>query len=434
MVEEKPRIQKVLAHLYDAEGTVRPKEIAESISDTPLNIGKDLHTLKERGLAESEGEGQWKITKAGREWLESGGTKETGRKDEKKETAETVPTQADLFRAEGERIGFGSRKGDIKLDAVVTYVERIANLDNLTSVWNALTEMGVANDVKKRWVKLYAQNLPGKEIPEELKEKLESGLEAEKLKVEAGDIAPKPKRFSVIGDEIMGDPEGDLSFKEAVQYLAQKKGASPADAESLALQLSKQGPEMLTSIVGLITPLLPKGSSEEGTTLIQGLQQRIEQLADDKHKAEMESLRTEIRSGQRPPEADQQILALSQQLETLREEMRDQQLARIQEQNQAMINALNTKIEQLATGLQGKQADSKLGLMSEVVQAAKEELSGVRADIKGMAPTFLGRGSPAKPRTAGEKTSFGAGLEKGIKKAQEAAALEEDLFFKPTPS
>jgi len=27
-------------------------------------------------------------------------------------------------------------------------------------------EMGVANDVKKRWIKLYAQNLPGKEIPE----------------------------------------------------------------------------------------------------------------------------------------------------------------------------------------------------------------------------------------------------------------------------
>jgi len=26
--------------------------------------------------------------------------------------------------------------------------------------------MGVANDVKKRWIKLYAQNLPGKEIPE----------------------------------------------------------------------------------------------------------------------------------------------------------------------------------------------------------------------------------------------------------------------------
>jgi hypothetical protein len=32
--------------------------------------------------------------------------------------------------------------------------------------------MGVANDAKKRWIKLYAQTIPGKEIPEELREKL----------------------------------------------------------------------------------------------------------------------------------------------------------------------------------------------------------------------------------------------------------------------
>ena len=89
MTEEKPRVQKVLAHLYDAEGTVRPKDIAESLSETPLNIGKDLHSLKERGLADTEGEGQWKITDEGRVWLESDGGKETGRKDERKEISET---------------------------------------------------------------------------------------------------------------------------------------------------------------------------------------------------------------------------------------------------------------------------------------------------------------------------------------------------------
>ena len=53
------------------------------------------------------------------------------------------------------------------LDAIIYYIQRTANRDNLTSVWNALTEMGIANDMKKRWVKIYAQNLPGEEIPEE---------------------------------------------------------------------------------------------------------------------------------------------------------------------------------------------------------------------------------------------------------------------------
>ena len=76
MEEEKPRVQKVLEQLYQTEGALRPKEIADKIGVTPLNASKDLHALKERGLAESESEGQWKITAEGREWLESGGGEE----------------------------------------------------------------------------------------------------------------------------------------------------------------------------------------------------------------------------------------------------------------------------------------------------------------------------------------------------------------------
>jgi len=47
-----------------------------------LKLSLKIHALKEWGLAESEGEG--------RERVESGGGKETGKKDERKETAETV--------------------------------------------------------------------------------------------------------------------------------------------------------------------------------------------------------------------------------------------------------------------------------------------------------------------------------------------------------
>ncbi|MBA7711777.1 hypothetical protein ES703_120743 [subsurface metagenome] len=480
MAEEKPRVQKVLAHLYDAEGPARPKEIAESIGDTSLNVGKDLHRLKERGLAESEEEGQWKITAEGREWLESDGGREKGEKGEGKGKGETVPTQADLFRDIGERlrigIGRGGKQEGTPLDAIIYYVQRTADFDNLTSVWNALTEMGVANDVKKRWIKLYAQNLLGKEIPEELKEKLEGGLEAEKVKVETDEVSPKPKRFIVVNNEIMGDPEGDLSFKEALQYVAEKKGASPAEAESLALQLSKQGPEMLasimtmitplitaekkgalsaeaeslvlqlskqgpemiTSIMNLVTPLITKEPPQQDNTMIQALQQRIEQLADDKHKAEMDSLRAEFKSGQRSPEADQQIQNLSQQINELRESLHNQELARIQEQNQALIGGLNTKITQLeqliTAGVQGKQADSKIGLMSETIKGLFEEAKGARQDIKALAPTFLQRSAPPKQRTTSEKAGFSGGLEKGIKKAQAAGALEDELFFGKQPA
>ena len=61
MAEEKPRVQIVLEELSQNEETVRPKAIADKIGGTPLNVGHDLHNLKERGLADTEGEGHWRI-------------------------------------------------------------------------------------------------------------------------------------------------------------------------------------------------------------------------------------------------------------------------------------------------------------------------------------------------------------------------------------
>jgi len=52
---------------------------------SPETVPKDFHTLNERRLAESGGEGQRKTTDWGREWLDGGNPKETGKKDERKE-------------------------------------------------------------------------------------------------------------------------------------------------------------------------------------------------------------------------------------------------------------------------------------------------------------------------------------------------------------
>ena len=80
MSEEKPRVQKVLAYLYDAQDPVRPRDIASTLGESNVNVGKDLHRLKERGLAGSEGEGTWVITLEGREWIEGGAEGEKGEK------------------------------------------------------------------------------------------------------------------------------------------------------------------------------------------------------------------------------------------------------------------------------------------------------------------------------------------------------------------
>jgi len=312
MTEEKPRVQKVLAYLYDAEEQVRPKEVADAIGETPLNVGKDLHDLKARGLAGSEATGQWRITPEGRERIESGEPKETEGKEREKEIAETIPSQSDLFKSIGEKLGVGSRKGEVRLDAITYYVQRTANLDNLTSVWNAMTEMGVAADVRKRWVKLYAMNLPGAEIPEELREKLEGG-ETEKIKTELEGVSAKPKRFSVIGGEVVGDPDGDYNFKEALQLVVQQRGASPNEAGSMARELSKMGPEMLTTIMSVVTPLINKetprsdmdiilklteagllkkpGEEDASSPTIRALETQVKELKDAMQKQDIDILK-----------------------------------------------------------------------------------------------------------------------------------------------
>lgn len=447
MAEEKARILKVLEALSQCTDPARPGDIGAIIGETPFFVGHDLFDLTSKGLAQKPDKKKnlYLITDEGRQTLENPPDNWLYKPPGKAPSHEpppgsppletTVPSQSDLFRDIGERlhigIGRGGKLEGTPLDAIIYYIERTADLDNLNSVWNALAEMGVASDVRKRWIKLYAQNLPGKEIPEELKEKLEGGLEADKVKVETGEVPPKPKRFSVVNNEIIGDPEGDLSFKEALQYVAQQKGASPAEAESLAVALSKQPLDTISALM----PLISKEPPPQDNAMVLALQQRIEQLADDKHQAEMDAMRTEMRSGQRSPEAEQQVQALGQQITDLRESLHDQQLARIQEQNQTLLAGLTGEInklkEQIAAGVQGKQAESKVGLLSKTLDVIAEEAKGARQDLKSMAPTFLNRDSPLKTKTTSEKAGFSGGLDKGIEKARAASALEDELFFGP---
>ena len=255
---------KILAVLAEASEPLDVQAIAEGTGAQAKSVSEALSRLNREGKVANLEKGFWQIKAEGKQEVDEIIAQEARSKELEQEpskphgeTAETIPSQSDLFRSIGEKLGVGAKKGDIRLDAVTYYVQRTANLDNLTSVWNAMTEMGVAADVKKRWIKLYAMNLPGKEIPEELREKLEGG-EPEKIKTEASELSTKPKRFSVVGGEILGDPEGEFNFREALQLVAQQKGASPDEASSLALQLSKMGPEMLTTIFGVLTPLLSK--------------------------------------------------------------------------------------------------------------------------------------------------------------------------------
>jgi len=417
MVEEKPRVQKVLESLYEADGSLKPKQIAEQIGESAMNIGKDLYDLSQkRGLAEKLEDGSWQITGQGRDYVESGGQPKTEPKPKPTETTETVPSQSDLFRSIGEKLGVGSRKGDIRLDAIAYYVQRTADLDNLTSVWNALTEMGVATDVRKRWVKLYAQNLPGKQIPEELREKLEGG-ESERIKSEIGEISAKPKRFSIVGGQVIGDSEGDYNFKEALQLVAQEKGASPNEAGSMALELSKMGPEMLTSLLSAVTPLIKKEPAQSDTDVLVRL--------------------TEAGLLKKPGDEDASsptIRILEMQVKELTDSLRKQEMDTMKGAIISVSNQVGELRKEMAN--QGR-LEGRYGIMQQAITTLDGQLTGLRSDVRPMMDTLArggGRAPEPRIRTPEEKAKIAKGLKQAVAQEQRAHELEDELLFgKPPP-
>ena len=373
-----------------------------------------------------------------------------------------VPSKATILREIGERLGIRSdttKKGEgATLDAIIYFVERTADMDNLTQVWNSVTQMGVPAHIIKRWITLYAQTLTDKQIPEELKERLDTISEKGTVTItEKGEVAPKPKRFSVVAGQIVGDPEGDYDFNQAFKIWAQEKAvpANQADPLGIALEAmvtaSKEGPQTALAVLTAMTPFLtkepPKHDDSPLMTFItaqqaasqlqvQSLQQMLLSATGEKYKAEVEGIKAMITTSQKPPESNQQMQALTEQINSLRESLHQQQITTIQEQNKTMIERMESQITRLETQItaaaQGKAVDSKIGLIDKTLDKGAQELSGVRQDIKGFAQMILAKGEPLpRPRSAQEKQRFGTGMEKGIENAQEAKRLADKLWFPP---
>ena len=367
------------------------------------------------------------------------------------------PSQAATFSSIGETLGFEKGVGDQKkpsLESVVEYVRRLANMDDLDSVESVLTEFGLSPDIRKRWLRLYALTLPAKKakISPELKVRL--GLEEEE-----GRAKPQPM-YNVIEGRIYPEPDGEYTFAKAVQKVsAEKATADPAALITAIMPILTKEPPPSTDPAALITaimPLLTKESPpstdtaalitalmpiltketppppQQDTTLFQSLQTRIEQLADERNKAQIDAVRAEMRATQRPPEADAQIQALTQVIETLREELHAQQLERIKEQHEAATNLLTNKFSQLEKEVQasmmGKSVDSKYGLMSEGLKGILGEIGGARRDIKEIVPTFVQRREKAA-RTPEQKASFDQGMEQAIERQKKSREMEDRLFF-----
>jgi hypothetical protein len=473
---------KILGVLEKATEPLTPTEVGEPIGMNATYAGRRLYDLLQQGRVEKPDKKRsaYRITEKGKGYLakpppeppakldksvaesaaksaeesvaESAGVKISEKPPETPptttpETTPTTPTdkkvvfpsQADTFSSIGERLGFEKGVSDQKkpsLESVVEYVRSLANMDDLDSVESVLTELGLSPDIRKRWLRLYALTLPAKKaiISPELKVRL--GLEE-------GEGKPKPPQpmYNVIEGKIYPEPDGEYTFAKAVQKVAAEKTSADPAALITAIMpiLTKEAPQPSTDTAALITALMPILTKETptlpppDTTLFQSLQTHIERLADERNKAQLDALRAEMRSGQRPPEADAQIAALAERIETLRDDLHKQQLERLKEQQEATINLLTNKIdrlqEQVQASITGKQVDSKYGLMSEGLKGILGEIGGARRDIKEIAPTFMGRGKEKPVRTPEQKADFDRGLEQAIESQKKSREMEDKLFF-----
>ena len=141
MTASTPRGEKeILSALSQLTEPARPSQIGEIIGEEPIDVGRFLAELLKAGLAEKTDEERklWTITDKGVEYLSNLGkqpvsqphvtetmpqppvtvkpppTVVTG-KPEPLETTETIPSQSDIFRREGELLGVGGKKGEIHL-------------------------------------------------------------------------------------------------------------------------------------------------------------------------------------------------------------------------------------------------------------------------------------------------------------------------------
>ncbi|MBA7633428.1 hypothetical protein ES703_40994 [subsurface metagenome] len=464
--------------LYNTEGKITPTEIGAKIDVEGFHVGRQLKDKVQQGLVNKTIEDKtsyYQITQNGRQWVEAERQRIASEQEEPpagapaaaapagapaaaapaaKVEGETVPSQTDILREVGERLGVGRKKGEIQLDTITYFVQTTADLNDLSSVWNALTKMNVANDVKRRWIEIYAQSIPGKQIPEELKEKLETGMEGEKVGAETkpGEIPPKPKRFSIVNGQIIGDPEGDFNFNEALKALVQEKGVTAAQADPLAtmVEAMKMGPEMATATLTAMIPLItkePPKPSGEGDLLSKldslGLLKKMGEEGRDTQLEVLDKLdslgllkKTSGGEGEKPDwlsdpaefiktvreiggegkgddAVKSELSELRKTIEDMKDERQKQEMLNLQGQIVQLQKNFLEKMEDLKKPATGK---SEMDIISEVATAGVGELKGLRGDVK---EVIMNKGLPPAKTTEQREERKG--------KYQKALQVDQDI-------
>lgn len=243
----KPDREVILEFLAGRPDGAQLNEIAAAIGKSTGITSSVLTVLHGVGWVENPEKGIWRCTDSGLNRVgvrmkapaaasEAGEIMKPGVKVEEV-PATSVPGEYEKFAQIGRSLG-------IKEDFLKVLSDHVflGDVHDLNYVWDTLNGVYLRPDVTRRyfniWSRVINQPIPAEIAAQIMPPTTQAAKEAE---------AKTPTKFTLIGDEIVPDPEGEFTFSQARQVLMTKaiQGAAP-----------QLGGEKVSEIIGAISPFL----------------------------------------------------------------------------------------------------------------------------------------------------------------------------------
>jgi hypothetical protein len=164
-------------------------------------------------------------------------------------------------------------------------------------------------------------------------------------------------------------------------------------------------------------------------------QTMITTLTEEKHKAELATLNTQIeaiRTGQKAPGASEEMQVLAKRIDDLTQSLHQAQIDSVKEQSQRDKEILLEQIKGLENRLsaisQGVQTDGRLHLLENVVNKAGSEATGLRGDFGEFMRYMIEKGIPRPPMTSEEKAKIAAVGKKAVGDQRRIAQLASEIL------
>lgn len=269
-----PSQEKILVYLSEHPDGAQFNGIVAMLGSTPSGTSNFLKSMSSIGHIKSQGEGLWEITDAGLEAINKEKKDTTVRAEgivrevgdvmvhtDESEERKPLPGEYEKFQSICQSVGI---RGDF-IRTISDYMFT-GTMHDLNYVWGALQGMALRPDVTRRLFNAWSHVI-NQPVPAEIAKQVIPGIaEAEK----ASEKAEKEKKYIVVGEEIIADPDGDFSFGQARSLVAMTVAGRVAPGTSQ---------EKLSELIQVLEPIYAKREASEATLEVKKQETTIVQAA-----------------------------------------------------------------------------------------------------------------------------------------------------------